>query len=517
MRAALLFGLATIVAPSLIAQTGDVRGLIRSTGEGIPLPGAEISLAATASGSDGSAYTESIRSGPDGRFFFSGLAPGGYVLGIRKSGYEAGVRVSRSLEIEADGDRVDLEIELRRSAAIAGRVVDPDGDPVPNASGFAGEWDTARGRRTLRQIKSGRTDDRGEFRLHGLSAGPYVVGAHPLQLPAPKGVLAFDLAPQYYPNAAAASGAVPLRLAWGGGRLGLEFQLEWSPETALEGAVQNEGGSACTDCVVSGVSDDSPTPLIVTVNQQGLFAIRGAAPGSYQLLAQRGRDRMFDHAAAVLVEGSTVRTALRLSPGQTVSGRIVFDEEPEEPLSTQPIVELRPFFQTFGTRALRARVDAAGSFAIEGVAPGRYTVSLRSQPPETYLDQVLIGGAPVARRNVVLGSGIPATDIELRLNTDGGIVEGAIGAEAPAGIAVLLPASYENGNFEQLASYRQSDGRIRFTGVPPGRYHLFAVPRSNHFDLGSDEDRTYLRKEGRAVRVAERQTLQLDVPFVENR
>ena len=511
---------AVLPAGTAFAQTGAVNGLVRSAGDGAALPGVEISLAGTRSDEEGEAYAESIRSGADGRFLFADLPLGEYVLGLSKSGYEAGVRVSRSVEIEADGEQVDLVIELRRSAAVAGRVVDPDGDPVSAASVFAAEWDTARGRRSLRQIESARTDDRGEFRLHGLRAGPYVIGVHPMQLPAPPGVLAFDLAPQYYPNATMAAGAVPLRLAWGEERLGLEFQLEWSPRTALEGSVQQADGSACGDCVVTGTNDVSPTPVFAGVNRQGLFAIRGAPPGEYSLLAQRRRERMFDHAEVVLVDGSPTRAALRLSPGLTVGGRIVYDQAPREAPEAPPTVELTPLMRNYGNRGLRAEVDAAGAFALEGVAPGRYAVSLRGQPAEAYLDQVLVGGAPAPRREIVVGSGIPAVDVQLRVATDGGTVEGRVvaeggdGVEAPDGFAVLLPAGYETGDIELTAAYRQSDGLFRFIGAPPGRYHLFAVSRGNHFDLGAEEDRAYLRRQGKALRVSPGQTLQLEAPFV---
>ncbi len=529
MKVTRMLAFAAVFAFSLAAQTGTVRGLVRSASDGAPLPGAEVSLAGSVASSDGTAassggdaYAESVRTGADGRFLFPGLAPGPYVMGIQKSGYEAGVRVSRSVEINADGDQVDVPVDLRRSAAVSGRVVDPDGDPAPNAAVVAAEWDTSRGRRTLRQIQAGHTDDLGEFRLHGLAAGPYVIAVYPIQLPAPKGVLAFDLAAQYYPNASAPAGAAPLRLAWGDERQGLEFQLDWSAATALEGSVQDEDGAACTDCIVTATADDSPAPQVVAVNDQGLFAIRGAAPGSYQLFAQRRRDRTFDHAEVVLVDGSTGQVALRLNPGQPVSGRLLYDAELPADQRTQPTVELNPLLRTFGMRPLGAKVDEAGGFSLDGVPPGRYTVVLRGQPAVAYLDKILISGAAVPNREIVVGSEFPATDVQLQLKTDGATVQGKVKvgddstAEAPDGIAVLLPADYESGALELLAAYRQSDGMVQFNGVPPGRYHLFAAPRGNHFDLGSAEDRAYLRRKGTAVRVTARQNLQIDVPFVDN-
>ena len=136
---------------------------------------------------------------------------------------------------------------------------------------------------------------------------------------------------------------------------------------------------------------------------------------------------------------------------------------------------------------------------------------------------MLVGGAPAARQEIVVGSGIPAVDVQLRLATDGRTrsrdewsAKAKTAPIFPDGFAVLLPAGYETGDIELTASYRQSDGLIRFVGVPPGRYHLFAVSRGNHFDLGSGEDRAYLRRQGKALRVSPGQTLQLEAPFVDD-
>ena len=67
---------AVLPAGTAFAQTGAVNGLVRSAGDGMALPGVEISLAGTRTDERGGAYAESVRSGADGRFLFAGLPLG---------------------------------------------------------------------------------------------------------------------------------------------------------------------------------------------------------------------------------------------------------------------------------------------------------------------------------------------------------------------------------------------------------------------------------------------------------
>src|SRR5690606_1485018 len=77
----------------------------------------------------------------------------------------------------AEGKHVEkLDVALPRGGAITGRVVDEFGEPVGNAAVSAMRYAFAGGqRRLLPNGVTDRTDDLGQFRVHGLSPGDYYV------------------------------------------------------------------------------------------------------------------------------------------------------------------------------------------------------------------------------------------------------------------------------------------------------------------------------------------------------
>ena len=113
---------------------GAVQGNVLKHGSGEPISGARVELIRT-DGTTPQSY--SSVSAPDGTFIIQNARPGEYRLAASRTGYlrrEFGQR-SRDgfgLVLSLDGSRAiqNLDIELRPSAAISGRVADIDGSSV---------------------------------------------------------------------------------------------------------------------------------------------------------------------------------------------------------------------------------------------------------------------------------------------------------------------------------------------------------------------------------------------------
>lgn len=118
----------------------------------------------------------------DGHFLFSNLAKGLYSIEASRPGYEVGaygkVRpdgLAQSLEL-ADGERNgSVKITIWKHAAITGRLVDDQSEPVVGAAVFAVKRSFATGRSQFMWAPSATTDDRGVFRIAGLTPGEYLV------------------------------------------------------------------------------------------------------------------------------------------------------------------------------------------------------------------------------------------------------------------------------------------------------------------------------------------------------
>ena len=166
-------------APPPPEGTAVVDGKVVDKVSGEPIAGAVVVIHTI-----GSAVLEERTTDSRGMFEFTRLVAGRYYLqatagpfrythvpgGYRAPGADSGA----PMELK-DGDRrVGLVIELTRSLAIAGRVVDDEGHPLANLEVGVEPMAGAAPRITGRPRT---TDDRGTFRIYGLSPGRYTVCA----------------------------------------------------------------------------------------------------------------------------------------------------------------------------------------------------------------------------------------------------------------------------------------------------------------------------------------------------
>jgi len=513
------------------AQTGEIRGSVTSPQGNEPVRSVEVSLASDKFAGRSSAVRHNTRTGFDGRFRFTDVPPGGYSLSFRKDGYEAGSSISASVLIdEADQPRADLRIEMRRSAAISGRVLDADGDPVPLATVQLFERLAAQGLSRLQVKGGGSTNDLGEYRVSGLGPGRYFVAVLPLSLRSPRGVRAFEFSNVYYPNAGSVEESEPIAVSWGTEREGIDFHLSRAIRTSVEGAiVHGETGQPCPACNVTVLGPGNITVASVSPDEQGFFAVRGLHPGEYRLLAQTTGGGFHAEETALLVSRKAVEVMLATSATQDVMGRIVADTAPPEDAAEALTQAMRVRLMSevgapSGRLAREPTLAEGGGFHFSNVTPGSHHVIVQSLPKSAYVRQMLLDGRLLKTRRISVPRDAPIEGLEIRLAFDAGVVKGSVNEDdalrsgTPPGLVVLLPDRYGEGwQFERLGRYRPEDGAYEIPGVPPGSYAVFAIPADNHFDVGIPEDLSYLRERGRRIRVTAGESVTAEAPFIPDR
>jgi len=119
-----------------------------------------------------------------GKFKFDHVDPGDYYLTARHAGFvdatykpQGQHMVEGRLHLTPGQALTEVVFRLVPHGAVAGKVVDEDGDPVPDAMVTAETYSFASGRRKPQLTDSGTTNDRGEFRLDKLPPGSYYIGA----------------------------------------------------------------------------------------------------------------------------------------------------------------------------------------------------------------------------------------------------------------------------------------------------------------------------------------------------
>jgi len=126
---------------------------------------------------------------------------------------------------------------------------------------------------------------------------------------------------------------------------------------------------------------------------------------------------------------------------------------------------------------VQSKVDEAGAFTLEHVAPGTFDLNLPYSPEGAYVKSVMFNDRE-ALGQVLDCSAITRGALRIVLGTDGGKVEGVVNRDdkpAPDAKVVLAPAD-SNRRSPQTVRQGASDGRGHFVlnDVPPGDYLAFA-------------------------------------------
>lgn len=522
--------LAAAVGAFAQEPAGVIAGTVRCALSRRALPSTRIELTLNPSSDDG--QTTALHAAADirGGFRFTGLPAGEVVLSFSKTGYEAGGRRTLQISLETDHDAKRLDVRLRPSAAVSGKILDSDGDPVTGAAVQLQTTVLRAGVKSRRAVRTTRTDDRGHYRLFDLAPGRYYLSVSPARGVAAAGIREFAHSWGYFPGAPTPREAERIALAWGSERGGVDFQLAAPPQTAIGGLVLGIGGRApCVSCPLSIIRRGEGQIAAVTTDEAGRFLVRGLPAGGYVLRANALEGPRFTALRRVsLVEREFVRADMTLQPGSVVRGRAAVSRHDRASAAaggTGPLTLTLTAVDGSASRRLRAMpvLAAGGEFAIIDVGPGEYRIGIEGGPAGGYLREVRIGGRPLPAPRITVSGGADLNGLRVVLGADGAVVRGKVeGAEfaaegeaAPAGFAVLMPAEGIGGyRREYLGDYRPGDGLFAITGAPPGRYHVFAVPRGEPWDLTDPLDLGRLRGAGKAVRLRAGEEAAVDAPYV---
>lgn len=154
---------------------GGVSVEVSEDASGVPLQGAIVTL--RLAGRPYSQFTDQA-----GYAHFTGIPAGAATVSAAKPGYVTRSHGGRpsggagtSIVVDETG-RAQISISLQRSAALSGFISDPSGKPVIALLDVRRRDEQGRWVR-LDPMGSVASDDRGAYRIFGLAAGDYIVGA----------------------------------------------------------------------------------------------------------------------------------------------------------------------------------------------------------------------------------------------------------------------------------------------------------------------------------------------------
>ncbi len=508
MRCGILLLLQTLTCSFLNAQAtvsqhfATLEGSVLKVGSAQPIRRADVELRAvtvqassggtTATGDDTVLGVYRTTSDEAGGFVFEGVAPGTYLLSAQRPGFIPGVYGARAYNVLGvqitvrPGDELrQLPVFLTPQAEISGRVVDEDGEPVAGAflAAFA-SGDSMPPRRPTRPSRphaTATTNDRGEYRLHGIPPGKFVLQVIPsLQM---RSVVVerdgrrLGYVPVYAPDAASIDRAQVVQLAAGDEIRDVHVVLRKTDICRISGQVFDKAGRALREYSIQLISSEtgSPFPLATKGGRisSGHFVLDGIPSGSYWLLVRaelRGQEVGFLN--QLEVNGGNSLDTLRIVVGPLVvlRGRVSVDDHSAPPpglavtlLSDLPV---RPFV---------GYSDESGAFSVGGVFPGAYRVSLGGLQGH-FLEDMHLGENSILGRTVQVADS--TAEVLVRLSSGGGHLSGLVMRDRTPGVGsvCLIPTSEEMRFWPLLQqSLVDQHGRFELNHIRPGTYYLFST------------------------------------------
>jgi Carboxypeptidase regulatory-like domain len=337
-----------------------VAGRVVDATTGRPIAGVIVTPAGSAAAvaAPNSQGPARVLTNANGNFVLRGLAKGSLVLTGTKGGYVNATYGQRRpggstqpIPIDTDQRITDIELRMWKFGAITGTILDEAGDPVVGTRVSAMPKTFVAGRRRVKPGPTTTTDDRGIYRIGGLTPGDYVIMVPSTQTTVPTDVMesffsgtpitdakrmelgrelnligsaiapagsqfamkagaqTFSLQPgtmtpivsatgtmiyptAYYPAAATAGQAAVITLRSGEERGGIDLQVRPVRGVRVSGTIIGPDGPSATTGVRLGLagSDEATEPLDVATtitDATGAFTFAAVPAGQYVLRVVR--------------------------------------------------------------------------------------------------------------------------------------------------------------------------------------------------------------------------------------
>jgi hypothetical protein len=468
-------------------ESSSIQGRVVSAITGEAVKKADIVLARRQSQQ---AQSYSTTTSSSGWFAMQDVESGSYSLTVTKRGYAHLVygahgagRQGTALSLDPGQHLENIMLRMSPQAVIAGRVVDEDGDPVPNIQLQLLHYSYRKGKRKLEPWDNSGTNDLGEYRLFGLSPGKYYLSATPAEGPRLyTGRQGY--APTYYPATNDPASAGALELQPGTLLRGVEITLMKTRTVRLRGRVVDPAGPATMGVNVmltprEGAESMFERQLSANMDSQGGFEFPSVIPGAYlvQAFKHAGANKMYAATQAVDARGNDVENiVLELAPAAELKGYLRVEGHP-----LANVADLQVYLQPDGPNYAGwagGPMKADGSFTILNVIPTHYELNVHGFPEDYYIKSAALGGKDILEAGINFTRGTSGA-IEIVLASTGGQVEGVVlNADQQPATEASVVAVPDQPRRSHVRFYKdgQTDqyGRFTIKGIAPGRYKLFA-------------------------------------------
>lgn len=499
----------------------SIAGMVVRLADSEPLRRARVILHSA----DDRTRSVSVLTDTAGHFQFKNIEPGSYHLSVNRAGFVAQQYRQKKpddpgalLSLRSGQEMKDLLFRLIPSAVIAGKILDEDGEPLPDLSVSALRQVYLEGKPSLSTETTVQTDDRGEYRLFGLPPGRYFVSAVlPQWSRFSRGGEVEDAQPNqqgyakmFYPGTPDAAKATAIAIKEGEEIPSVEIFMRQVLVYRIRGHVYNQvthkAGTQTNIFLMprSKSREWTGEQQSFIQKQDGSFELADVLPGSYVLVAM-WFDEGRHHITRVPIDVGNADVdgvSIAITPGTDISGRIIWEGTPSLEQDELSVTAESPDVN-FGFGG-NSRVTSANTFVLKGVGDGTYMARLWGQGKDCYIKDVQYAGSSALEDGFAVKGGAAGT-LEITISSHGARVQGTVtdsdGLPAVGVRVVLIPELSRRTQYTLFKEQTTDQyGHFEVRGIAPGDYKLFSW---EEVESGAWEDPEFLKPfEGKGEKIS---------------
>jgi len=502
-----------------VKPPGVISGTV-SDETGSPIEDAEVSIQPAGSQKSGESFRETTER--SGKFNFENLKPRRYKIYVSYAGYvlpevfETSMGNQKTYSINQQ-----LNLIVRKGGAITGKVSDEIGQPLikvrVRAVRIRGEFgERIPAQEFARYSPQNFTDDRGVYRIFGLTAGSYLIFVGGKDYFSEQNLKTKENSPVYYPSDSIDT-AGEVRVGYGQETNAVDVNFRYIQgfhvSGTITGAKANASNNGSVEIFLVNAANGVETVQTQTFERDGKYAfqIEQIPDGEYEIRALQFSERgVFSKnpLQKIKIKGADVSgLTVNLKPLNSIKGRVLMEKDSKlnavkdcaktvETALTSIIIKFDSDAKEKSVLSslenIQQNIFAApeenGDFEINRLENGRYFLNADFPEGNLYVkdffQQISVKEKRDLSGGLNLKTGENLDNVKIIFSDGAAKINGKIivskeeKAENPAAKFVIYLIPADEINKDNILRYAQSfnrvDGTFSFVNVAPGNYFLSA-------------------------------------------
>jgi len=405
----------------------------------------------------------------------------------------------KEIVVVADQHVTGVSLRLTPNGVISGHLTDEYGDPAANCQVFA----VPANRRPIPpmgRMYASTSDDHGEYRITGISAGRYSVYERCRgNLIAPHGFMERDdprrpalvFVPEFYGGTPGTKGASSVSVQPGADVQGIDFHLKTESAVTLHIGIVSDQAFDPKKLEVAVTPEGDATDMQSFANwdeRSGGWLARSLIPGVYTIHAMSREEGITGEAEANIADGVAKPVSVQLSPPITLTGSVQVEGGDKTEMLAPREIMLMPLDNSRGVPPSHGPINKNGTFTLTGVMPGRWLLQVAGFPGT--IRTATLGQHEISPFSFEIGPGVggplnvtlTTKQVTVTVNVSGGDSGKTVWA-----IAVPKGSEESREMGSQNLQMGQVQGASAQLTVAPGKYTVYAIDCAQPWPVMSDE------------------------------